>query len=261
MYPHQQAAVERVIKHFSAQPEVLAVLLAGSIAHGFASEASDVDILIIVSDEVYQKKLEGQQTAFFDIEMAGYPGGYIDGKYLSPKFLDRVAEIGSEPARFAFADAQILFSYMDDLEQRLARVTRYPVENKLNRIQRFCAQLEAWHWYTGEAAKKQDPYLMTTAAGKLMLFGGRILLAHNELLYPYHKWFLAVLEGATEKPEGIVDLMRSLGKEPNQTAADQFYALVKNFRAWEVGDVSWPNWFMDDTELRWMNNSASIEDL
>lgn len=261
LYPHHQITIDRTTEHFQAQPEVRALLLAGSIAHGLSGEGSDVDVLILVSDKDYEARVKKQQTVFVSTELAGYEGGYVDGKYLSEGFLAKVEEKGSEPARFAFADARILFSHVPDLPDRLERIVRYPVEEKFNRIARFNAQLEAWHWYVSEAAKKQNPYLMATAVSRLLLFGGRMLLAHNEMLYPFHKWFLAILNRAPDKPEGVVELMMEAGHTPSQPLADRFYDLITSFRQWEKGDIFWPNWFMQDTELSWMDGSPPIDDL
>jgi len=57
MYPHHAQSIQNVIDYFQRDPEVIAVLLAGSIAHGFQTPASDVDILILVSDEEYKRRV------------------------------------------------------------------------------------------------------------------------------------------------------------------------------------------------------------
>jgi len=45
------------------------------------------------------------------------------------------------------------------------------------------------------------------AVSNIVLYGGRALLAYNEMLFPFHKWFLRVLAEAEHKPEGILDLI------------------------------------------------------
>src|SRR5690606_12709508 len=108
MFPHHRASIENVRNHFREDPEVLAVLLGGSIAHGFATELSDIDILIIVGEEAWRKRAAEHRVTFFSRELCTWPGGYVDGKYHSTGFLDLVREQGSEPARFAFEHARIL---------------------------------------------------------------------------------------------------------------------------------------------------------
>jgi predicted nucleotidyltransferase len=261
MFPHHQATIQRTIDYFQAQPNVRALLLAGSIAHGFAEEASDVDVLMIVSEEEYQQRVAAGEMTFFNPELSTYPGGYVDGKFLSQSFLDQVEECGSEPARFAFADAQVLFSQIDGLDAQIRRIAQYPRAEKIDRISRFRAQLEAWHWFASEADKKRNDYLMSLAINKLLLFGGRMILAHNELLYPYHKWFFAVLERAEHKPARLIETMRELSRQPSYAGATEFYTLINEFRAWETDGVRWPNHFMHDNELTWLHGSAQIDDL
>jgi predicted nucleotidyltransferase len=259
MYPHHEAALQRTIEHFQPQPDVRALLLGGSIAHGFAAATSDVDIMIVVADEDYVQRQAGRTTVFFSAELANYPDGYVDGKYISQTFLDQVEQRGSEPARFAFADAQVLFSHIDGLSDQLARIARYPAEQKQDRIQRFMAQLHAWHWYVGEAERKQNAYLMTTACAKLLLFGGR--LAHNQQLYPYHKWLRAVLARVPDKPAQMLDLMETVSQQPSSANAGAWYELITGFREWESGTTFWPNHFMRDSELTWLAGLSPIDDL
>ena len=55
-----------------------------------------------------------------------------------------------------------------------------------------------------EAIKRNDKYLLTRAVGDLVLYGGRLILAHNEVLYPYHKFLMTELERAPEKPDDLI---------------------------------------------------------
>src|SRR6185436_2006875 len=121
MYPHHTQSIQNVTEYFQRDPEVLALLLGGSIAHGFETPTSDVDIMILVSDEDHKKRLETNQLHFFNLELCTYQGGYVDGKYTSLSFLAQVAEKGSEPARFAFSGSQILFSKVDGLAEQLCK--------------------------------------------------------------------------------------------------------------------------------------------
>ena len=200
MYPHHSQTIQNVTEYFQRDPEVQALLLSGSIAHGFQSSTSDVDIMIFVSDEDHQKRYQSGQLHFFNMDLCTYEGGYVDGKYLSLSFVKQVLEKGSEPARFAFEGSRILLSRVPGFEEEVCRIPTYPIVEKAKRIKRFYAQFEAWHWYCGEALKQGNSYLLGTAVSKLILFAGRLILAHNEMLYPYHKWFLRVLENAPDKP-------------------------------------------------------------
>jgi hypothetical protein len=261
MYPHHETAIARVIERFAAEERVLGILLAGSIAHGTESEASDVDIMLVVSDDELTSLRAQNASAFSDTPLAGYEGGYIDVKYASPGYLADVAERGSEPSRFAFDGSQVLFSRIDGLDDLVAAASRYPIEVRDDRIARFAAQVDAWTWMSGEAEKKGNPYLMATATSRVALFGGRMLLAHNHMLYPFHKWFLRQLEAAPDKPEGIVELIREVTASPSGEGARRLSETVLGFREWQRGEISWPNHFIHDTEQSWMRDAAAVEDL
>lgn len=261
MYPHHAQTIQNVKDHFERDANVLALLLSGSIAHGFHNENSDVDILIFLNEESYQEHVETGQVTFFNTELVTYEGGYVDGKYLSPSFVQRVREQGSEPARFAFEGARVLFSRIPGFEEEVFRVAEYPLAEKAIRIQRFHAQLEAWYWYCGEALKRGNRYLLTTAVSKLILFGGRLILAHNEMLYPYHKWFLKVLEKAKDRPAKLMNDIQTLTDSPTMENVETFYQTIKTFHPWSENPYGWGAQFMLDSELNWMDGKTPIDDL
>ena len=261
MYSHHTDSIQRVTEYFRSDPEVLALLLGGSIAHGFEAETSDVDIMIFVSDEEYQRRLASNQIHFFNTELTTYAGGYVDGKYSTRSFVQQVIAKGSEPARFAFADSQILFSKLAGFEADVRKAAEYPKEKQAEHIQRFYAQFEAWHWYCGEALQKGNQYLLGTSISKFILFSGRLILAHNKLLYPYHKWFLKVLEGAKDKPVDLLESIHKLNENPISENIEALYEKVKSFQPWIEGDFSWPTQFMFDSELNWRDSTTPVDDL
>jgi len=261
MYPHHSQSIQNVKEYFQRDPEVLALLLSGSIAHGFQSPASDVDVMIFVSEQDYQKRFQTGQLHFFNRELCTYEGGYVDGKYLSLNFVRQVSDKGSEPARFAFEGSQVLFSRVEGFQEAVCKIAEYPASEKMERIKRFYAQFEAWHWYCGEALSKNNQYLLGTAISKLILFGGRLILAHNEMLYPYHKWFLKVLGGAKEKPSDLMDCIQALTEAPTAETVETFYESVKAFQPWSDHPHSWPVQFLLDSELNWMDGKTPVDDL
>jgi predicted nucleotidyltransferase len=261
MQPHHSKTIQNVQEYFERDPEVQALLLSGSIAHGFESPTSDVDIMIFVSNEDYQKRFQTEQLHFFNRELCTYEGGYVDGKYLGLNFVKQVLEKGSEPARFAFEGSRVLFSRMAGFTEDVCKIAEYPVAEKVERIKRFYAQFEAWHWYCGEALAKENRYLLGTAASKLLLFGGRLILAHNELLYPYHKWFLKVLEGAKDKPSNLMACIQELAESPTAETIEAFYETVKSFQPWSDNPYHWPVQFLLDSELNWMDEKTPVDDL
>ena len=67
MYAHHSETIEKTVERFRADPEVLALLLGGSVAHGFARPDSDIDVIVIVSDERFaERSRAGRLLAVFD---------------------------------------------------------------------------------------------------------------------------------------------------------------------------------------------------
>ena len=55
----------------------------------------------------------------------------------------------------------------------------------------------------GEAEARGNHDLLSRTAAELLYYAGRMLLAHNVMLYPWHKWFMDDLRAAREMPEGF----------------------------------------------------------
>jgi hypothetical protein len=204
--------------------------------------------------------VSANQFHYFNPDLCDYPGGYVDGKIVDLAFLVDVAEHGSEPARAAFVGAWIAYSRLPDLDELLRRIPVYPEHERQEKIRSFYAQLEALHWYVGEAEKRRDPYLMAHVVADLVLFGGRLILAHNRVLYPYHKWFVTVLSAAPAKPDNLIALAERLLAEPNKAHAEAFYDAVASFTDWDKPPEGWPVRFMHDSEWTWRNGRSPIAD-
>ncbi|KAL2198340.1 hypothetical protein P885DRAFT_67537 [Corynascus similis CBS 632.67] len=269
MYPHHASTIQNIIDHLFPLPSVLAVLLTGSIVHGFATPESDVDMLVILTEDAYAERQQSGEITFVNHELATWPGGFIDAKYTSLSFLREVAARGSEPARFALEGAVVLFNKVpvgedgdpNALREVLCQAVRYPVEGKRERMVRFRAQLDAWRCFCNEARQKGNKYWLNFSASKLVLFGGRLVLAENEVLYPYHKWFLKVLEGVKEKPNGMMESVQKLVDDPSEENVEAFYELVKDFRDWPQTTNRWGAQFMRDSELTWLSGHTPVDDL
>jgi hypothetical protein len=262
MEPHHAASIDKIVRHFQAEPGVLALLLGGSLAHGFARPDSDVDVAIVVTPAEYARRRAENRLTISSPALCTYPGGYVDGKYMDEAFLRLVAERGSEPARYAFDGVRILFSHLPGLEELLASITRYPVAGKADRIARFAAQLVGWRWFFSEGEKKANAYLRQLAIQRVVLFSCRIVLAENELLYPFHKWMLRVTLAAPRQPDGFGASIDRLLASPDFALVDAHCRATLAFAGLDHDAVNatWGGNFLRDTELRWMSDAAAIED-
>ena len=261
MREHHQKAIEKLTKNFEKKEQYLAILVVGSIAKGEEREDSDIDIILIVTDEEFEKRKQGNQFLYYSTRGCKYPNGYIDGKIINLQFLKDVAERGSEPARDAFRNAKIGFSRIPNLEALLKKITTYPKQEQKQKIQSFYAQFEVAKWFVEEAERRKDKYLLTHAVADMILYSGRLILAHNEIIYPYHKLLMNALRKAPDKPENLLELMDKLLEEPNSKNALVLYDTIMNFRKWNEANELWPIRFMLDTEWAWIDGKTYIGDI
>jgi predicted nucleotidyltransferase len=258
---HHRATIERAAARLRLRDDVRAVIVGGSVAHGFATPTSDVDLLIVVGDDEWERRLAAGDVTELDLESPTYEGGYVDCKYTSVGFVRDVAARGSETARFAFAGVTVAWSRMDGLEDDLRAAARYPTEGREDRIRAFHAQLEYWHWMHGEGVRSDNAYTRAMAAPNVVLFAGRLILAHNAVLYPGHKWLLRVLRDVPDQPAGLMAAIAEVVERPDRPSVDGLVELVTAFRDWGVAGQHWGARFMVDTELAWLRGKPPIADL
>ncbi|HEY3265840.1 MAG TPA: nucleotidyltransferase domain-containing protein [Armatimonadota bacterium] len=260
MTDHHQRNIARLAERIQQQPEYLALIVGGSVAKGLARDDSDIDVLLIATDEEFDRRQERKDYTVLLLDHCDYEGGYVDGKVVNRAFLDAVAERGSEPARSAFEGAFVAWSRGLDLMPLIERIRAYPEAERAPKMAAFAAQLLALRWYVGEAEKRNDLYLMTHVATEMTLFAGRLVLAHNRMLFPYHKWFWTYLERAEEKPEGFMKLARNLLACPSQARAAALFDATINWQDWGVDPERWGAMFMEQREWNWMEGRPPLED-
>jgi hypothetical protein len=95
----------------------------------------------------------------------------------------------------------------------------------------------------------------------LTLFGCRQLLAHNRMLFPYHKWLTRVVSLAPSKPDSFMRDMDALLKSPGPESASAFYKAVTDFVPRIASDIHWSAHFTFDSELNWMSGHTPVDDL
>ncbi|MBN1646654.1 MAG: nucleotidyltransferase domain-containing protein [Spirochaetales bacterium] len=261
MEKHHQDAIRVFLNRYAKDESILAILLAGSLAHGFAGADSDIDVSIIVTAEEFEQRKAADKLAFSIRDICTYEGGYVDCKVADPVMLEMIAEKGSDPARYAFKDNSILYAKIEGLEELLARITRFPAEQKDERRKRFASQMLAWRWYYGEGVKKQNRYIQYLALQKQVLFSARVVLNENEMLYPFHKWLLRELETAPKMPPDMLSGIDSLLTAPSVEKVNQYVQKIFDFIGFSDSSVDWPNYFLRDSEQNWILHEAPVDDI
>lgn len=216
----------------AAREDVRGVLVCGSVAHGCAMENSDVDVKIICAEPLYQALRDAGRTEYFDRSATHYEGGYIDGEYICAQTIRHVARRGTEPMRYDYQNAIVALDKDGTLPALAALAARYPAGQKQENLRTFFAQFCAWKWYYYEALQRDNRYLAQFSALRFAHFGGRLLLAYNERLYPWHKWFLHELAAVPRKPNDLMRCMNALIEQKRAEDVERLYNMISDFYYW-----------------------------
>lgn len=257
---HHQETIDRLADAYRDDPHYRGLIIGGSVAKGCARADSDVDFLIIATDKEFERRSAVRDLFINRQDLCDYEGGYVDGKIINLQYLEQAAARGNEPTRAAFEGALVPWSDIPELEALLQRIHVYPEAGHEERMKAFYAMAFMQHWLMNEAERHGNRYTMTRAASQLTLFAGRLILAHNRRLFPFHKWFPRALETAPDKPAEMMTYFYDLLDKPNRENATRLFELVRDFNDWGVSDLEAYTWFMTDVEWSWMNNTTPIED-
>jgi predicted nucleotidyltransferase len=257
---HHQQAIDNLANAYREDPRFLALIIGGSVAKGFARPDSDVDFMMIATDEEYEQRLAARDLFINRQDLCDYAGGYVDGKIIKLDFLSEVADQGNEPSRAAFEGAFIGFTHIADLDRLLGKIPVYPEAGHDQRIMAFYCMAFMQHWLMHEAQRHGNRYAISRAASQLALFAGRLILAHNRRLFPFHKWLPRTLELVDDKPEGFLQHFNKLLESPGSDTATALFENVRDFQDWGISDLDAYTWFMTEVEWSWKTDSVPMED-
>ena len=99
-YPYHREAVKELVSIFWEKEGVIALVFGGSVAKHMERPDSDIDAMVVVTDDFYAKAKEENCTAgMIPMGDCAYPGGYFDYKYMTKDFIRDAAAKASEPTR------------------------------------------------------------------------------------------------------------------------------------------------------------------
>lgn len=260
MYAHHRATVDLLHQQYGDDPDVLALIIIGSTARGDARPESDVDFLLVVTEEEYEDHRRLQNTLLHFPDQGIPPCEGVFGERIDRSFLRKAAEHGPEPARFAFVDADIVFAHDPSIESVVRQIPVYPEAERLEKMRSFYSQLHMHFSYMELAHYSQNPYLLRETAVKLVLFGGRLILAHNRMLYPGRKWFLRALRSAPDQPVGIMQLAVDVLEQPGIPTANEFLQAIVHHADWPKPSEGWAARYTADSVQHWLTGWSPLED-
>lgn len=257
---HHGQAIARYVASVSDDPEVLAVIVSGSVARGAERPDSDVDLYLVVGEARWRDAFAARRLMYTSTEGIGYDEGYFDIKLATLSYLDDAAERGDDPVRDSFASARIVFSRVPDLEARLARIVELPASDWSDRVAGFVAQCRLHGGYfLQQAYEHDDPLLLAHASVHLVTSAARALLAHDRVFFPGPKYLRARVEGLASAPPGFGALLDAVIASPSPTTAGRLLAAVEDAVGATLPPDETLSRFVLDNELAWRYRTAPPE--
>ena len=100
--------------------------------------------------------------------------------------------------------------------------------------------------------------MLHRAAVEIVLFGCRLILAYNRLLFPDQKQMIEQLEIADQKPDDLLSGVRRFLTDMTDEAKEDFCQAIEGFTEWSDADTL--NRFVQDVEMSWYNRIHAVSE-
>ena len=141
MYAHHAESLQNMIDYFSGREEIIALVFGGSVAKGCERPDSDLDAMVVVTDEYYAQREKENRVTETISGYCTYEGGYFDVKYMTKAFIAAAADHASEPTRNSFIGARVLFSRDPEIPGIVARIPVFQKQERADKELSFFANL------------------------------------------------------------------------------------------------------------------------
>ena len=263
MLKHHEESIQIMKEYFQRDNDVIALVLGGSVAKGEARPDSDLDGMVIVTDESYEKRKSEGKLCEAIRGLCTYPAGYFDIKYFNKSYLEAATLRGSDPTRSSFVKARVLFSRDPDIEKLIEKIPAYPRGEKLERIKTFHSilRLASGYFFDG-ALINDDKYMLDKCCFETVYAGLRMLFAYNEEFFPSHKRLLEYAQRLRYKPSEIVTLANGLHENKDAPSRDAFVDAILYFTDWGFDISSGYGWtYVEKLEQTWQYSDHNVYEL
>ena len=133
MHELHRQTIEKLKEHLEADPRFLALIVVGSVARDEARADSDLDFVLVATDDEYASRQASRNLFYTADELTDHTAHQAGGYIIDLPYLMDAAERGDERTRFQFVQANIVFSHIPGLEQTVADIAAYPEHERFER--------------------------------------------------------------------------------------------------------------------------------
>ena len=169
---HHEETIAAYATQVVAEPDVLALVVVGSVARATERSTSDVDVYLVVTDEAYAAAQAAGRVAYIDTDAATYDS-YVDIKLASPRYLERAVAYADDPTRASFLGARTVFDRTGSVAATIARIVTLPEQVWQRRVHAYRCQARLYGGYFLKQAHERNDEIPAPALGRPSLPGGR----------------------------------------------------------------------------------------
>ncbi len=222
MYRHHAESIERLKEYFMPMKGLVALILDGSVPKGNARVDSDIDAIVVVTEERYRALAQENRLAEVIGGHCTYEGGYFDVKYKTKEILRRAAVHASEPTRNAYVKARKLYSVDDEIPRLVEAIAAYPEHEFAEKVRCFNANLQLNRGYFLHCVGEENTYMRAHLAQEIVYSVYRLILAENRELFPCNRRLEETVLKCARRPENILELGRNFLKEVTVENCERF---------------------------------------
>ena len=232
MYRHHEESIEKLKKYFLNMEGLIAIVLDGSIVKGNARPDSDVDAIIVVTEDKFRELERENRLAEVIAGHCTYEGGYFDIKYKTKRILQRAAKYASEPTRNAFVKARVIYTKDDEIQPIVDKIAAYPEAERLDKVKCFNANLQLNRGYFLRCVKEDNAYMRAHLAQEIVYSVYRLILAENRELFPCNRRLEETVQKCKRRPADILELGAKFLKSISIEDCEKFVS-----RFWEQSEL------------------------
>ncbi|MHB8962993.1 MAG: nucleotidyltransferase domain-containing protein [Saccharofermentanales bacterium] len=259
MFEHHKESIENLKNRLKDDPDVISIILGGSVAKGLARIDSDIDAIVVVSESRYRKLSLENRLSECITDSCTYEGGYFDIKYCTKSYLQAAAANGSEPSRSAFLCARCVYTVDAEVPDIISQIPVFQKSLSAEKMLSFYSAIDLNTNYFWNVSGN-NLYLKSRAASDIVLFGFRLMLQEAEVLFPCHKSLLQTMSTLRNRPEGIIEKCNRLLTNMDDDSKNDFVSSILSHIQYrppaDYAEVL--TRFIEDNELWWYKDRPII---
>jgi predicted nucleotidyltransferase len=207
--------VKKLLDTYRADESVLGIIQIGSTAKGYDDEHSDVDLVLVVTEEKYAMQKKKLQKVIHTEQ--------YDLKFTTADMLRNIKSSKTDEEHWNFQDSIVLLDKTNTLQEALREITRYDNSSRLERLKRY--YLGYWENTLNTLSCLEHNNLAGARiyAANAIQELTRLIFNLNERWAPKTQWVFKEINSLQRKPANLESQMQSILDEPTSEKLSQLW--------------------------------------